>query len=329
MRQTFIGQRNLFGESSANTSGIWGLRDILTMRLNDYLFNPSDTAGTGLFGAGQTVSGPLVNVIDYITIATLGNAIDFGDLYSAYHLGAAASATRAVWAGEWSAGNRIDYVTISSTGNSTDFGDLTLARGFLEGCGSSTRGLFGGGYYSSSYTNVIDYITFASEGNAIDFGDLTTRRYNVDALSSSIRGVFAGGSEEPIGGNPAAQTNTIDYVTIASLGNAVDFGDRLATGSGGGTGMSSQTRGVYLSGTNSLEYITIASTGNAIDFGDTLSTNFTMACSSKIRGILSGTSYTNTIEYITIAVLGNSVDFGDLTVGRNTGAACSSNHGGI
>ena len=40
--------------------------------------------------------------------------------------------------------------------------------------------------------------------------------------SNGVRGVIAGGTI-----NPAA-TNTIDYITIATIGNASDFGDLTA-----------------------------------------------------------------------------------------------------
>jgi hypothetical protein len=119
----------------------------------------------------------------------------------------------------------MDYVTIASSGNAADFGDLSGSRGFrLAGCGSSTRGVFGGGEnQSNQYSNVIDYITFASTGNASDFGDLIQANQQLGACSSPTRGLFAGGN---IG--PGSNTNVIQYVTIASTGNAIDFGDTTA-----------------------------------------------------------------------------------------------------
>ena len=72
-----------------------------------------------------------VNTITYITIATLGNPIDFGDLTAVRNdQDSAASQTRAfVVAGSTgSITNLIDFVTIASTGNASDFGDLTQAR---------------------------------------------------------------------------------------------------------------------------------------------------------------------------------------------------------
>ena len=88
--------------------------------------------------------------------------------------------------------------------------------------------------------------------------------------SSTTRGVTAGGS------TPSDDSNVMDYVTIASTGNATDFGDQTVARRGDGCGTSNQTRGVFMAGyanspggyTNVIDYITIASTGNAADFGD-------------------------------------------------------------
>jgi hypothetical protein len=120
--------------------------------------------------------GGEVNNIMYITIASTGNATDFGDrTVSKVYSGGCSNSTRGMWGGggNSSASNIIDYVTIASTGNATDFGDLTVAR--REGPGalaSPTRAVWGGGYDDSSYSNVMDYVTIASTGNAADFGDL-------------------------------------------------------------------------------------------------------------------------------------------------------------
>ena len=84
---------------------------------------------------------------------------------------------------------------------------------------SSTRGVVGGGATGSDAEyNIIQYITFASAGNATDFGDLTQIRESLGGCSSSTRGVFAGGLK----GTPDnTNYNIIDYVTIASTGNAL------------------------------------------------------------------------------------------------------------
>ena len=181
----------------------------------------------GLFAGGDDGSARS-NVIDYITIASVGNATDFGDLTVARNSAAGcASPTRGVFAGGAATGgvigNVIDYVTIATTGNATDFGDLSQSTQSAGGCSSSTRGLFAGGYGSSgSPVNVIEYVTIASVGNATDFGDLTQSVLDLAGCSSATRGVFGGGATI---NSFSATTNVIQYVTIASVGNATDFGD--------------------------------------------------------------------------------------------------------
>jgi hypothetical protein len=134
---------------------------------------------------------------------------------------------------------------------------------------------------------------------------------------------------------------TIEYITIASTGNASDFGD--ATQDREHTCCSaSNTRALAFAGqggstNNSIEYITIASTGNAADFGDP-DTNRTFggSFSSKdnyayLCGGLNPSSGANLneIEYVTIASTGNGTDFGNLTAAKDKPAGCSNVHGGL
>jgi len=170
------------------------------------------------------------NAIDYITIASMGNAANFGDTtLGRGSMGGCASETRGIFAGGGTSGpvvssNIIEYVTIATTSNSTDFGDLTDASKLVANasCGSSTRGLFAN-IGTSGFTNVIDYITIATTGNAADFGDLTQARIGSAGLSSKVRGCFIQGRSPA--SSPYTYHNIIDYVTIASAGNATDFGD--------------------------------------------------------------------------------------------------------
>ena len=59
---------------------------------------------------------------------------------------------------------------------------------------------------------------------------------------------------------------------MASLGNAIDFGDTTVTSSRNAA-TSNSIRGIFAPGnnpdsTNIIEYFTISSTGDGIDFGD-------------------------------------------------------------
>ena len=184
------------------------------------------------------------NTIDFFTIATTGDAQDFGDVASDKYAAFAAleSPTRGIFAGGFNNTpspstryNRIDYLTIATTGNTQDFGDLSVVNSGTSGSSSNTRGIIFIGNDGSSPTgnNTIDFITIASTGNAADFGDSTgptNAQGNAGAVSDCIKAVFAGGY-----GNDGSATiiNTIDQVTIATTGNAVDFGD-ISEGTGGG-----------------------------------------------------------------------------------------------
>ena len=283
-------------------------------------------AGTrGLVFGGYYPSAPnRSDVIDYVTIASTGDAVDFGDrLNGTDTCAACASATRALNAGGYNGSatiNTIEYVTIASTGNAQDFGDLTLARRNRDGCSSSTRGLFGGGFPTD---DAIEYVTIATSGNSIAFGNLTESRYNLGALASPVRGVFGGGTPS---------TDTMDFVTIATTADAIDFGNLTAANTNV-KGTSSETRGIFGFNSNVINYITIASTGDAIDFGDlNYNPNANACTSSLIRGIFMGGGtpvIVNTISYITIASTGDAVDFGDLTQARQSLSATSSGHGGL
>ena len=111
------------------------------------------------------------------------------------------------------------FVNLRSTGNTTDFGNGYGTADILGGQSSSTRGMWAGNYADS---NIISFITMATEGDTTDFGDLTQGRYNFTGMSSPTRSVFSAGTYYDSG---FIRPNTMDYVEIATTGNAKDFGD--------------------------------------------------------------------------------------------------------
>jgi len=295
----------------------------------------SVTEESGVYDRAIRAGGRgISDVLDYWTIASLGNATDFGDSTQARQTaGGIANSTRGViFAGNTNASacysnvNTIDYVTLSSVGDAADFGDAVAAAGGRNGCGSATRGISLG---RCTATGTIDYITIDSLGNASDFGDLTLARNSASGISSSTRAIAFAGSGSHI---------TIDYVTIASLGNATDFGDTSQTwGAGSDAGCGSATRGISFgadSGAyrNYIDYLTIASAANATDFGDCSAaaayasgeSDLTKACRAG------GGSFTsNIIETVVIQSTGNATDFGDLTEAIGMAAGLSGSNGGL
>ena len=175
-----------------SASGVWTL-DQMEYWLQQGLWPiAGNAAQRGLF-MGDAIGAVYSNVIDYITVSTTGNAIDFGDLTQARSaLGSCASTTRACAAGgEQTGGSKvgtIDYVTIATTGNTTDFGDLLSATQQLAATSNNTWGGFAGGNTGSAI-NVIQYVTIASTGNSSDFGDLTQTTLSLDACSNCHGGL--------------------------------------------------------------------------------------------------------------------------------------------
>ena len=250
-----------------------------SLTANRYTLGAGSNSTRGLFTGGyQDGHSPDtdVNAIEFITIATEGNAIDFGDRTMVGRLPACASNdTRCVMASAFTPvgyQNTIDFVTIASIGNASDFGDLSTARASMAmSCNSTTRGIFNGGYQPAPSTirvNNMEFITFATTGDAQDFGDLTAAPQSSSAgtVSSATRGLIGLAYVHP------AVVNSVDFCTIATLGNALDFGDLTAAKQSYGS-CSNSTRGTFLgcqtpSYINNIDMVNIATTGDATDFGD-------------------------------------------------------------
>ena len=224
----------------------------------------------------------------------------------------------------------IDYINVDVTADAIDFGDSLSNAGYVAAASSRTRAIGGGDAPSS--TNTIQFITFASTGDGQDFGDMTTTAHARSAVSNGTRGIIAGGN---VGSSDGNGTNIIDYVTIAQLGNAIEFGDAISTKRDRAS-CASPTRGVLAGGyngdpvsgsqTNAIEYITMSTLGNGSDFGDLTEARMGGGgASNAVRGIFGGGHPAKDVmDSIEIATLGNAVDFGDLIRGQFRGATASS-----
>ena len=87
-----------------------------------------------------------MNTITYITLATLGNGIDFGDASTPIESAMAmASSTRAVFAGgnenDDTTHTRIDSLEFATTGEVTTFGTLSAAASGGAGTSNGHGGL--------------------------------------------------------------------------------------------------------------------------------------------------------------------------------------------
>ena len=106
--------------------------------------------------------------------------------------------------------------------------------------------------------------------------------------AGSGRGVMAGGAESL--SSPYTISDRMQYITIATTGNATDFGDALVA-RGGASAASNSIRGLFAGGyspslINGIEFITIATTGNGSDFGDmTFVSQYSGGCSDSHGGL--------------------------------------------
>ena len=292
--------------------------------------------GRGIFFGGDPADPGNMTLVE---IATTGNGSDFGNL--ANNLGnckGCASSTRGLimGGGTPTIQSGIQGVIISSSGGVFDFGDLTEARNDTQAVANNVRGISAGGNNPAKRTG-IEFVTIASSGSGTNFGSLTVKRSMGGGSGDTTRGIIMGGGS---GTNPASgEEKSIDFITIATLGDAQDFGNLANEARTRTANLSSPTRAVVAGGyvdpspgnTSHIDFVTIQTKSNATDFGDLTSAREGLgAASSHVRGLFAGgTGPVNTIEFITIASAGNAQDFGDMNTTRKNFGGFSDAHGGI
>ena len=292
--------------------------------------------GRGIFFGGDPADPGNMTSVE---IATISNGTDFGNL--ANNLGncqGCSSSTRGVimGGGTPSVVNIIQGVTLSSSGDVFNFGDLTEARNDNQCVANNVRGLACGGSAPLKKSQ-IEFVTIASAGDGSNFGDLTNIRAMGGGSGDATRGIIMGGGS---GVSPSTtRENVIEFITIATLGNAEDFGDLVNEERTRTANISSSTRAVVAGGyttdpngnTTHIDFVTIQTKSNATDFGDLTSGKEGMGgASSEIRGLFAGgTGTINTIDFITISTTGNATDFGDMNTTRKNFGGFSDSHGGL
>ena len=315
--------------------------------------NASDSGSRAFRVAGDNPAGG--TIIDIFNITTGGQAYDSGfDLSQGTgQMACAGSRTRAMIAGgftgnpNFGAKQFIQYFEMAALSNSIDFGDLTYnSAGRNAGHSNNTRMVVTGSINQN--VNNIDLITISSTGNASDFGDTLQSFASHGSAGSRTRAVFGGGSSPT---SPYPTVNSIEFVTIASTGNSIDFGDltqaRYSVGA-----VSNSTRCVFMMGnslnapssptnqqTNVIDFFNTATTGNAQDFGDVDGQDLSQmpfTASNATRGVFGGgyksssPNITSEIGVINIHTRGNSTKFGDLSgPASSMGSGCCDGHGGI
>ena len=298
-----------------------------------------DVAPVCLWGGGATPS--TINVIDQVNPVTTGDATDFGDLLAArQYMGGMGNKIKGIYGGGDGASNVIqNTANFASGGNCSDFGNLTNSRIGVTAVGNDTRILFAGGDSAPTYYNTIDQVSFATTGNATDFGDLQANESFCAGASSTTRGIVLGGNagaDAPSANGPEATTHLI---TLATLGNATDFGE-MVTAKNQNTACSNNVKGVVTNGqatlsNGSYEQFNIATTGSFSNFGQlTAGRFFERGAGSQIanRGLFGGganPSNTNVIDFCSFTSGSSFTDFGDLSAAKKSAEGLSNNAGGI
>ena len=277
-----------------------------TKDFGTYSATRTNTSGCGnavrsLSASGYNGGGTLgsSNEIEYVTPASAGNPIDFGDRTATGYGGqATSSSTRGVfWGNREPNTNIIDYVEIPTLGNAVDFGDTPYNSGYKGAAQSPTRGYVAGARGpSGNNSSDIQVVTFSSKGNSVKFGDLTSDRSDmVTGTSNSTTGIFSIGNNTGMTNEEGSAVKQIDKLNLASSGNAVSFGelnkDRYRCG-----GASNQTRAIFAGGftnpgtfaySSGIDSVTIASSGGAVDFGE-MSAKGQFGATSDSHGGLGG-----------------------------------------
>jgi len=308
--------------------------------------------GSKIYGARGVLfcgsdDGTRTNQMQYITIPTTGNAVNFGDCSAAYDVVnnvtcSNGSNDRCVSAGGMNGAptpiyvDTMEYVTVTTTGNSTDFGNISDgARQNMTGTdnGTNDRGFFAGGYNTPT-GDVADirFISVSSTSNTSDFGDLSSNDI-WDGGCATSEGAL-GDRAIVMGGARSGARDTVQYYLMSTPGNSIGFGT-LSTTRYATAAMSNEVRAICSGGyqypngdagagycTLSCDYFTISTTGNATVFGNMTGTvRYNMGgCSSGSygdRGVLAGgyrpgVGGSDIIDYCTISSAGNFTDFGDL-----------------
>ena len=302
--------------------------------ISDIKTNPQGR-GRGIIAGGETPNQPSSNsTISFVTVSSLGNSLNFGDLTTGarYSGASAANSTRGMIMGGWNGPANdfdIDYITMASEGNGIDFGENTTGGFGAQGASDSVRAIAaGGGYPSASAT--IDMFFFSTVGSKTDFGDITATRFRgPSAACSPVRGIFTGGYGPTV--------NTLDTKLLASSADTTEFGT-LANDGRGMTCISNHTRGVitgdYQSNITNMDFLTITSTGTMSFFGDlTVARNAIASIQNTVRGIFAGGRVSparfNVMDFITISSAGNAQDFGDLTKPIEQAVGICDSHGGL
>lgn len=115
--------------STGNAANFGDLSTIITWATScSNSINDRGIIAGGYGKIGEPNDWAHINVIQYVTISSLGNATNFGDLTVGRSTGTATSSGQGN-RGIMTSGGSMDYMNISSLGDASVFGNLTVSRG--------------------------------------------------------------------------------------------------------------------------------------------------------------------------------------------------------
>ena len=301
-------------------------------------------AATGVGFGSQKINGqrgirfggyPFTQAMDYWSVQHPANALAFADMAADQydHFGSSDGVRCATAAGpsptDTDKGDRVQYINFMTPANSIDWGELNVAGRHGDSLSGGSRAMHVTGYNGSANVQTMEKWNMASLGSSINYyqGKKTEAQYDFGCGSDGVRGLTFGGE------GPGGETTTIDFFSIYSDGDAIDFGDLLSEGRGGKQLMHG-ARGFRAGGDvnntqyDGIEVWEIGTLGNASDHGElTQGRYYAASTSDGIRNVtVSGTDPgVNTMDYHASYSAGSAIDFGDLT---ETKGRCGSSGGG-
>jgi len=231
-----------------------------------------------------------------------------------------------------------------NVGESQESDNVAPAPQYLGDIGMWMGGYTGTGFYGTDNTHSM---VIPTQANTVLFGSTTYGHGDMPGVcSNGTRAVVAGGWNNH---NGYGRTPVIEYVTIATPGNATWFGNltwggQTSWGTQNIHGTGNGTRGIYNTGAyggssgapspRNMQYITVETPANAQDF---TSDNMTYGggqhrwqaiCSNGVRCVIWNGYYygdetnsgnlTGPIRYINMDTTSNSISFGN-QAGRGLG----------
>lgn len=323
------GQVNTLLGQKANLDEVYTRAEIDCMiQGNSNCINNSHvTSGNrGLFVGGQNQLNN-ENSIEYITISTFGNSIEFGNLmHNVRYSGATSNGVNNIGlvGGGFTTSNiaTIQKINILSADTANMFGNLVAPRSELGSTsnGTKNRSLFVGG--NGGFNFDIEYVTTNTPSNSTIFGNiLGGRKSGIAATSNGIndRGVFG----SIMGSNNTFQS---EFVSIPVLSNSVIFGNLYNGMYVSAASNDTHDRGVFAGGRpdccsflGTIQFINIAVQSNADSFGTLTLPRAELAATSNgvnqravFGGGINGETFHDEMDYITISVLSNAAPFGKL-----------------